>query len=477
MANIKNDTLKVDESFVYREANANFNLMMQALKQDKGVSMNVDEAYKSVYEIVDELRTLVKNKTVDEGDSSNESWTTTAVGYQSPSGVSALLDPAKSIEEIVDEGNFESLQNYVDSLSPIDFEPTLVESFEGGIPPDYVTTVYPYPNKSNLDPRRSGRFVKPKPEDVFKQVEVQKWLINNGLKYGFVLYGDSGLYYIGLESAKTKINASTDKEQTLQRMLRRFIKPDNTSIGLISVTAASIINTSVAVPAVKPAVNVDDLEYVETTGLFDNDGRALQLVVLDNRPVQVDTAKAFLKMQAEALRDGVNIKISSAYRPALGKTFTGVGSKGSKVLITTQESLRREPSRWIGYNKATMTPESFARSRGFADINDFVMNASSNAYKPATAKPKSSNHGIGAALDLNTGSRNTPSVGNFQPEVYKWLVKNSYKFGFVRVVSSEEWHFEYLPNNAANPYTKLAAGNDSVLFYSDLGLARGQFAV
>jgi Gpi18-like mannosyltransferase len=52
---------------------------------------------------------------------------------------------------------------------------------------------------------------------------------------------------------------------------------------------------------------------------------------------------------------------------------------------------------------------------------------------------------------------------------YQWLVKNSWKFGFLRTVKSEEWHFEYWPELAKKgPYAKLSKTNE--LYYSDLGI-------
>lgn len=57
-------------------------------------------------------------------------------------------------------------------------------------------------------------------------------------------------------------------------------------------------------------------------------------------------------------------------------------------------------------------------------------------FKPMTGKPGYSNHQDGKAYDFN--------VTGF-PQVYSWLVKNAHRFGFVRTVQSERWHWEYLP--------------------------------
>ena len=68
---------------------------------------------------------------------------------------------------------------------------------------------------------------------------------------------------------------------------------------------------------------------------------------------------------------------------------------------------------------------------------------------------------------MTTGSRKKRSLNS---SVYKWLVTNSWKFGFVRAVKSEEWHFEYKPDKAKlGPYA-LISNSESNLFFSDLGL-------
>lgn len=57
------------------------------------------------------------------------------------------------------------------------------------------------------------------------------------------------------------------------------------------------------------------------------------------------------------------------------------------------------------------------------------------------AKPGRSNHQHGQAFDLNTlGFDGTP--------MYDWLKKNAPKLGFLRTVSGEHWHWEYLPAEA-----------------------------
>ena len=52
---------------------------------------------------------------------------------------------------------------------------------------------------------------------------------------------------------------------------------------------------------------------------------------------------------------------------------------------------------------------------------------------PLAARPGSSNHQSGHALDLDTRA----------PQVRRWLQRHAFRFGFRRTVASERWHYEY----------------------------------
>ncbi|CAF1036326.1 unnamed protein product [Adineta steineri] len=62
------------------------------------------------------------------------------------------------------------------------------------------------------------------------------------------------------------------------------------------------------------------------------------------------------------------------------------------------------------------------------------------------ARPGTSNHGKGIALDLNTdcGSQSGAKPNCGGSKVYQWLYKNGAKYGFKRTVQSEPWHWEYV---------------------------------
>jgi hypothetical protein len=69
--------------------------------------------------------------------------------------------------------------------------------------------------------------------------------------------------------------------------------------------------------------------------------------------------------------------------------------------------------------------------------------------KKGCARPGSSRHGNGIAIDTNTGtSYPLPSYTSpWNPVIGKWMFMNSWKFGFIRGVIIEEWHFEYRPGS------------------------------
>jgi putative chitinase len=207
-----------------------------------------------------------------------------------------------------------------------------------------------------------------------------------------------------------------------------------------------------------------DLDYVVgedgkkiSHGLLDNNKKTPILVVIDGQPIEEKTGIAFMQMKKAAEKEGIKISVNSGFRPAFGSNLKGKTMKGKNITITTQESIRRDKGRWV---------TSAYKAK---DDNDFVFNAPASAFRPATAAPGKSNHGSGIALDLSTGSRVSFSRV-LNEKVYTWLSKNSWKFGFIRAVNSEEWHFEYRPEIASKgPYSKVS-NNENNLFYRDLGL-------
>lgn len=117
--------------------------------------------------------------------------------------------------------------------------------------------------------------------------------------------------------------------------------------------------------------------------------RKIKVVTIDGKPVEVDTAKAFLRMERAAKKDGIDLRVVSGFR--------------------------------------TMAEQRY--------LYNLWLSGRGNQAAP----PGYSNHQSGTALDLNTTGP-SDSVGS--GPVYNWLARNAHRFGFRRI-PSEHWHWEY----------------------------------
>jgi hypothetical protein len=114
--------------------------------------------------------------------------------------------------------------------------------------------------------------------------------------------------------------------------------------------------------------------------------------------ISIPTACAFNKMWEAAKSAGVSLTISSAFR-----------------------TYERQQYFWNCYQTKSCNNGNLA------------------------ARPGRSNHGMGIALDLNATSRGAAQ--------YRWLASNAQRFGFVRTVPTETWHWEYRAGAPKASYT------------------------
>lgn len=132
--------------------------------------------------------------------------------------------------------------------------------------------------------------------------------------------------------------------------------------------------------------SVVDCTISTSTGYSQGVPFDIEVVQVDSKAVEVDTANAFLVMQAAAEVDGVGLGIVSGFRS-----------------FEEQEYLY-----------------------------GCYINCNCNNCNLA-ARPGYSNHNSGHALDLNTSTAG----------VYDWLAANAADYGFERTVPSENWHWEW----------------------------------
>ena len=90
--------------------------------------------------------------------------------------------------------NGSDLINYVQNLSPLDFEPPLTGNQFAGR--DSTEILYTIPNKPDLDPRVTGRIVQIGPKNIINPTTLY-YLVHNAGNYGFLHYGpkDPSIWY------------------------------------------------------------------------------------------------------------------------------------------------------------------------------------------------------------------------------------------------------------------------------------------
>ena len=187
----------------------------------------------------------------------------------------------------------------------------------------------------------------------------------------------------------------------------------------------------------------------------------LTLIYVDGHPVNSKMYNNLINLKNAALEAGITLLVSSGYRDA----FDDVIYEGEQI-AESQLSLR----------KKNLLPK-------YVDVkNPADPTLDQDIYfKKDVAPPGYSKHNNGTAIDFNTGSRTGALIEQLDGFLYQWLVRNSWKYGFVRTVSREEWHFNYLGINKTKlgPYSILSPSPNITknpskypdnLYYKDLAL-------
>jgi len=409
-----------------------FALMAEALKRDKGIELKVEQSYLSKFEVVDELRKTAKNKTPNNPTIASmldvkvkmEDILGVKAASALPSGSAA---PAQSgstaAPPTFPADSYEKLTKYLGTLKRGDFDPPLYNEFRSS---QEEFNVFPFPNWEGFDPRQTGNLVVIGPKQNIKP-DILDWIYNNSILYGFLPYGNpqtQGLYFVGVESLKKKVKVVESVVRVVSMFLQQQLSPS-----IVTTTTEKVITNSLT--GGTEFQNPGNLDYA-IEKVPDNSKKLIQLVLIPGEGdhlVREDVATAYVAMKAAAKKEGVDLKIGSAFRPPFALNGPVKTKAGKSLNPTTQFSIRK--------------------SRKPDKNEDFWLNASANSYNPAVAPPGSSNHGSGIALDLNTGGY--PSYpGNALVaggRNYEWLAKNAHRFGFIRGVSSEAWHWEYYPPN------------------------------
>jgi len=141
---------------------------------------------------------------------------------------------------------------------------------------------------------------------------------------------------------------------------------------------------------------------------------------------------AFQKMSSDAQKVGIRIRLNSGFR-------------------TFEEQLETR--------RRNVTNKSKSSDRDYL-INKVPQRGN---FSPLTAQPGRSNHQSGTAIDLQTGMPRGGPHPNKITKTWRWLANNAHRYGFVRTVQSERWHFVYVgrAKASARRFRKVPKGHKS----------------
>lgn len=184
-------------------------------------------------------------------------------------------------------------------------------------------------------------------------------------------------------------------------------------------------------------------------------GDTIQTVVIDNKLIDKRVAPHVVAMYRDASAEGVQIyPLTSAFR---------VGFIEDNISLEELNKLTQGTryTNWDGapYPKATHVPASQERLR-YVNCGPNGMDRDAKC-RIATGYPvragawkgkQKSGHMMGNGIDVPVGSWGggpSSKIKSARPDLltkqYRWLCLNAWKYGFIRTVRSERWHWEYLP--------------------------------
>ena len=139
-----------------------------------------------------------------------------------------------------------------------------------------------------------------------------------------------------------------------------------------------------------------------------------------------EAAIQFNKMVVDALKDGITIKITDAYRPC--------GEPGDYERYLNKEIRFTQWAAWEQYKYNPKKAAAIYTPKGKKCKSKRVWDKNGGGYC-------TSNHGLGNAIDV---------AGDIKGKANQWIEENGEKYGWCKVEAkhSEGWHFTYCGSDA-----------------------------
>ena len=150
-------------------------------------------------------------------------------------------------------------------------------------------------------------------------------------------------------------------------------------------------------------------------------------------------ANPLMKMLLAAEKDDTNLTVNSGFRPPVDDIYLN-----GNLIQKSQKTVRLEnlKPKYRGKIKEPWLENSTVIEpfEGNQPGDSYSVTPQKKHFNPLTSPSYKSKHGASLACDFATASATSKG--------YKWLAKNGWKYGFIRTVYSEPWHFGYRPEKA-----------------------------
>lgn len=181
------------------------------------------------------------------------------------------------------------------------------------------------------------------------------------------------------------------------------------------------------------SINANGQISIEERHIYNSDSWELTLVNADN-PVPDSWKSEYVE-----LSNGE--KVDERIYPDLQKMFDDMRAQGVYPIVREGYRSRQRQEELLEAKTQEYEKEGYSHSNAL------------KAAKETVAEPGTSEHELGLSVDINAAD------GYKNEDVYKWLEKNAYKYGFIMRYPSnkqsvtgieyEPWHYRYVGKDAA----------------------------
>ena len=200
-------------------------------------------------------------------------------------------------------------------------------------------------------------------------------------------------------------------------------------------------------------------------------GESIKTIVFDGKLIDARTAPNLAAMFRDAATEGVDLApLTSGFRVGFIEDNLTPDEINSYTVGKVNWDGNPYPKyKYAGASQEKLRYHNCGPTKG-KDDGDLRKGqacriATGLPVKPGTwAGKKKSGHMMGNGVDVRVGSwggqpssKHSQARPDLMTKEYRWLCLNAYKYGFIRTVPSERWHWEFLPGK--NQFSRVSRRN------------------